>query len=523
MNANKIKMSRLRTIREAAIALLLAGVIISLTGMQAAADPHLGQSVNVAIIGSPGVINGGSLPTAGPVGELGDFTFTNLAPGAVNAANLAAYDTVVLNVASPEMACTTGTLSAAAKTDLVNFVGSGKKLIIYDSECAAGVGVDYSWLPFPFTTSNPGALGATGTLTIVEDNTLSHNSAADPHFIDAPNLGSQTDAVGDMNVMTTIDPNWCLDMSGTNIQGVTGPVHTYARFGSVGNVGLMIYNGLDVDFMGFEPTPPAPNGLRKIWVQELQQPFNPDNLPCKVPVVGIVLDPPQAENPAGTSHTVTATVTDFLGNPAPGVLVSFEVTSGPNIGEVSDPNTGECTANNDCTTDANGQVSWTYTSNGAIGTDTIIASFATNGEVVPSKEVIKNWIDRTPPECDCVETVNPAGKNVPPAGSTTLPGAKGGQNEDGFYELKAKDNVDPNPQIFVVDTGSGTQFGPFTSGTKIKYTEANGATPNQKEIGGPNSAVAWHITGTGDAAVFAVDAAGNKSPLVDCLVPPPPK
>jgi hypothetical protein len=134
--------------------------------------------------------------------------------------------------------------------------------------------------------------------------------------------------------------------------------------------------------------------------------------------------------------------------------------------------------------------------------------------------------DLTPPEVGCLETVNPHGKNVPPAGKTTLPGPKGGQNEDGFYELTAWDAVDPDPQIFVVDAGSGTVFGPFASGAKIKYTEAKGATPSQKKIGSSNGqadAVDWHIIGNGDPEVYAVDASGNQSDAASCLVPPPPK
>lgn len=134
--------------------------------------------------------------------------------------------------------------------------------------------------------------------------------------------------------------------------------------------------------------------------------------------------------------------------------------------------------------------------------------------------------DLTPPEVECLETVNPHGDNVPPAGKTTPPGPKGGQNEDGFYQLTALDEVDPDPQIFVEDTGSGTVFGPFASGTKIKYTEAKGAPPSQKKIGsgkGQAGAVDWHITGNGDAAVYAVDASGNEASPVSCLVPPPPK
>ncbi len=119
----------------------------------------------------------------------------------------------------------------------------------------------------------------------------------------------------------------------------------------------------------------------------------------------------------------------------------------------------------------------------------------------------------------CVETTNPHGDNVPPAGSTTLPGPKGGQNDDGFYQLISPD---PGALVFVVDTGSGTIFGPFPSGTKIKYTQAPGALPGLKPIGSTNGqadAVLAHINGTGDAAVFST----TNPTLVSCLVPPPPK
>jgi hypothetical protein len=252
---------------------LLVGGLFGVAGLVSATP----QSGDVAMIGSPDNINGGGpLLTSG--GAFDTFNFTNLAPASVDADALSDFDTVVLNVASEEMDCETGTLSAGAKTDLVSFVQAGGKLIIYDTECPPN---DYSWLPFPFTTANPGGQGGYGTLTIVENNTLSSNDPLDPYYIDAPNLGSQTDAVGDMNVMTTRDSHWCLDMEGTNVADETGPVHVYARYGS----GLIIYNGLDIDYMGDEPAPPSPNGLDKIWLQELQQPFNPDNLLCRQRVV----------------------------------------------------------------------------------------------------------------------------------------------------------------------------------------------------------------------------------------------
>jgi len=40
---------------------------------------------------------------------------------------------------------------------------------------------------------------------------------------------------------------------------------------------------------------------------------------------------------------------------------------------------------------------------------------------------------------------------------------------------------------------------------------------------GEAGAVSWHIIGNGDPCVSAVDASGNKSDCMDCLVPPPPK
>jgi hypothetical protein len=133
--------------------------------------------------------------------------------------------------------------------------------------------------------------------------------------------------------------------------------------------------------------------------------------------------------------------------------------------------------------------------------------------------------DTTPPAVRCAETVNPSGRNVPASG---LGAGNSGQNPDGFYELLATDNVDPNPEIFVVDKGKDgvlgtaddTTFGPFESGTKIKYVEANGATPSQKPGAGD---VDWIIQGNGDFAIIAVDASGNVSRPLQCHVPPPPK
>lgn len=230
----------------------------------------------------------------------------------------------------------------------------------------------------------------------------------------------------------------------------------------------------------------------------------------------ITLDPPTATNAAGTDHKVTANV-EQGGNPVVGALVSFSVSAGPNTGQVSDP--GECTADLNCNTDTAGQTSWTYTSNGTTGTDVIVACFTDKNNQEHCVRATKEWVDSTPPEVACIETVNPNGKKVPPAGSTTLPGTRGGQNEDGFYELLAKDNSGLPVLISV------NGFGLFNSGDKIKVTEAPGAIPSQKKIGsttGQAGAILWHLILNSDPVLTAVDTAGNKT-TVSCLVPPPPK
>ncbi len=109
---------------------------------------------------------------------------------------------------------------------------------------------------------------------------------------------------------------------------------------------------------------------------------------CIVPPQTIDLSPSSATNDVLTDHTVTAIV---LADEVPdeGVLVTFQITSGPNTGEMSDPGSGECAVNNDCTTDGNGRVSWTYSSE-LIGTDTIVASVL--DEDIDSNPVEKIWV-----------------------------------------------------------------------------------------------------------------------------------
>lgn len=292
----------------------------------------------------------------------------------------------------------------------------------------------------------------------------------------------------------------------------------------------------------------------------------------------VALAPETDTNPVGDDHTVTATVTDDFGDPVEGVDVTFDVVSGPNAGTAGSDTTdasGEAaityTGANGLGTDsitasfeaADGSIVISNTAekewvditapvldmpddieveadspSGASNVDlpeptatddvdpspvvtcdassgafplgvTTVTCTATDASGNSSSDTFTVTVtDTTPPEISCAEGVNPSGKNVPKAGKKSP-----GQNEDGFYELSATDNLDGDVEIWV----SG--FGPFQSGDVVKITEAPGATPKLKSMGG---AVTAHLILDSDAVITATDSSGNSS-SISCLVPPDPK
>jgi hypothetical protein len=330
-------------------------------------------------------------------------------------------------------------------------------------------------------------------------------AAGQPLFVIADETGGTCTEVNDPSTLNTVLPvaltnivSLEIAVNGSSVCNVVGsePV-------SMALAGCNITGDLAVGMNLIEATATAADGTVVTADQTLG-------------VIDLDLTPATDQNDLGAgddTHAVTATI---LGDPTQvaGHTITFAV-GGQNAGAA-----GVCSVNADCTTDAAGQVTFTYSVPvvpASIGLDTISASATVSGSI-EVREVEKEWIDATPPEASCTESVNPHGKTVPRAGQKSP-----GQNEDGFYQLSAMDLLDPNPQVFVVDTGSGTVFGGFASGITIKYTQAPGGTPSQETMGGPSSAVSWHIKGTGDMEVYAVDGSGNESDHVSCLVPPPPK
>jgi hypothetical protein len=230
-----------------------------------------------------------------------------------------------------------------------------------------------------------------------------------------------------------------------------------------------------------------------------------------VVVATITLTPATEDNELGTSgqtHTVTATVAAGSDGGVSGVTVGFSIGSGPNAG-----------ASDSATTDAAGEATFTYTARqglAGLGTDAIEGCFTDSQNTTVCDQAQKRWVDTTAPTVRCEPATNPSGENIPSAGDNP----KAGQNPDGFYVLTATDAVDPSPQLTLADTGSTATFGPFASGTKIKLTQAPGATPMQKPGTG---AIDWQIRTKGDGSLTATDASGNTSAPVSCKVAPAPK
>jgi len=279
---------------------------------------------------------------------------------------------------------------------LNTYLNNGGKVVIYDGDwCAPGIGgqANYTSFLFPFSTNSPGPQGSAQSLTFVEPEsppaTITRNIAVgDGDGFD--------DAVGDSNTFVTFDPAWCTALKGPNANGVVGAQVAYARTAAGG---LVIYDGQD-NAISFGPTV----YLNKVFDNVMDQPFNPDSLPCVQVATGITLSPATASNPAGTTHTVTASVTNATG-PAAGVTVTFNVISGPNAGQTGTGITG-----------ASGDATFTYSDTGGAGTDSIQASFTDNaGAVHQSNTVSKIW-----QAAGLIITLGPVAATNPVSGSHTV-------------------------------------------------------------------------------------------------------
>jgi len=96
------------------------------------------------------------------------------------------------------------------------------------------------------------------------------------------------------------------------------------------------------------------------------------------PPAFVMVQPTIAFNNVGTSHTVTATVTDFNGNPVPGTTVFFSVT-------------GADSTQGTCATDQNGMCSFTYLGPQLPGADDITGCAGGDYNAQPCGDATKIW------------------------------------------------------------------------------------------------------------------------------------
>jgi hypothetical protein len=320
------------------------------------------------------------------------FTFTNVAVENIKNGNIAnpliGYDTVMLWATRFKFGEAWNNTVFSSR--ILSFISDGGKLIIYTSEIDSANRENaeaFSNFIYPFIIDSPGHTASqNGSITNLENDTLSSNNPVDESYINLSAITSETDAIGDATVMVSYDSNWYIDLYAINMHGVGGPVHAYAFYGA----GLIIFNGIDIDDTTIPrnskttpiATPSNNNGrgaLEMIWWRELSS----QNLGASQNVNGLTLNPSYAVNPVNTTHTVTATARNIHNNSViANVSVNFNITAGPNMG-----------LSGQATTDANGQATFSWYGS-VVGTDTLSATIPNSNPSDPNitSTATKTWV-----------------------------------------------------------------------------------------------------------------------------------
>jgi outer membrane protein OmpA-like peptidoglycan-associated protein len=168
------------------------------------------------------------------------LSFKRLPVGLLDPAMLANYQAVMLNgVCKPADYLAQGQIAG-----LLAWVQAGHKLLMYTADMC-GQGSDFSFLPYPFKSSNPGAAGAAShNLIEVENDALGSLDATDKaHYFDPKPWAAGGNQIGDADTVVTHDPHWCGHLFGTNVNNVNGFMQMYAAYGR----GLIIDDGFDHD------------------------------------------------------------------------------------------------------------------------------------------------------------------------------------------------------------------------------------------------------------------------------------
>lgn len=113
--------------------------------------------------------------------------------------------------------------------------------------------------------------------------------------------------------------------------------------------------------------------------------------------------------------------------------------------------------------------------------------------------------DTTPPTVFCEASTNPAGKSNEDK-------SQGKAGEQGmFFSLIGADDTDGAVDLYLTDTESGVEFGPFVPGTQVKIIQAKGVSPSQEPAAGGTD---YTIKVNGGTTISATDKAGNEGTAV---------
>jgi hypothetical protein len=486
---------------------LTAAILFGLTLVVFSPAAHAMNSTKVAYVtdfGGPGTsdsafpgasifnnaVGGLPLPNGG---TYNGATFTDVPITTIDsnpATALSSYDTVLLY-----QVCSIGSHPIALGA-INAFFASGGKVMIFDSDACAPTArgaANWNGFLFPFATTSPGPVGGGGNYLAIVPSTLTTGLVVGPQ---------PPDAVGDANVFTSFTGPWCVSITGQSDlpNNPPGFVEAYARTPAGG---LAIYEGEDFWFTwkgtGLGPADLA--HLKTVFDLVLAQPFNPDGLhagaDCPIPASGIVLNPPSQTHFTGSSATVTATVTDGIGNGVAGTNVTFTVVSGPDAG-VTGPGTSP--------TNASGNASFSFVG-ASPGTDTLRASFVDSlGNIHNSNDVTVTW------EAPIAAT----GVNISATEGGLFSGAVAGFTDPDSAATAAEYTATINwgDTLSSAGTISGATGGPFTVSGSHTYAEEGTFTVTVTITDAdfsPNNATVHPTATVADAALTSTCAAASNS------------
>jgi len=149
-----------------------------------------------------------------------------------------------------------------------------------------------------------------------------------------------------------------------------------------------------------------------------------------------------------------------------------------------------------------------------VGTNTVTCTSTNPPSTYTFTVTVK---DCEPPVVSCRAVGKPSSKES----SKSDKDSERDQDPDGIYQLLAHDNCDPNPRLYIQDSGSGFLAGPFANGDIVKITKKGGHedSDDAKDSKHGRPPMVAHLRLEGNGLLYGVDGSGNVGASVLCSVP----